>query len=72
MREYKHPYHTGFNPMWMIFGIVGLVIIPFFVWASYARLDQISHARGQVIASAKTQEIVITSYSIHYTKLYEG
>jgi multidrug efflux pump subunit AcrA (membrane-fusion protein) len=34
-----------------------LVIIPFFAWASYADIDQISHAQGQVIASAKTQQI---------------
>ena len=41
----------------MIFGTLSLVIIPFLVWSSYARIDQISHARGQVIAIAKTQQI---------------
>ncbi len=51
------PYTTRLNPTWVILGSLLLVIVPFFVWASYARIDQISHARGQVIASAKTQQI---------------
>lgn len=41
----------------MVSGVLLLIIIPFSVWASYAHLDQISHANGQVIAAAKTQEI---------------
>jgi len=41
----------------MILGTLSLVIIPFLLWSSYARIDQISHARGQVIAAAKTQQI---------------
>jgi len=41
----------------MIFGTLLLLIIPFLTWSSYARIDQISHARGQVIAAAKTQQI---------------
>ena len=53
----KMPYNTHLNPLWTIFGILLLVIVPFFIWASYAHLDQISHAQGQVIAAAKTQEI---------------
>ena len=57
MRRRKHPYQTRLNPLWTIFIILGIVIIPFLIWASYARLDQISHARGQVIAAAKTQDI---------------
>ncbi|SFZ98355.1 Type I secretion system, membrane fusion protein LapC [hydrothermal vent metagenome] len=57
MRKRKHPYSTRLNPLWTIFFILCVVIIPFFTWASYARLDQISHARGQVIAAAKTQDI---------------
>lgn len=51
------PYKTHLNPLWVVFGTLLLVIVPFLVWASYARLDQISHATGQVIAAAKTQEI---------------
>lgn len=57
MRHRKHPYQTKINPLWMILGTLSLVIIPFLIWASYARIDQISHARGQVIAIAKTQQI---------------
>ncbi len=57
MRHRKHPYQTKINPVWMIIGTLSLVIIPFFTWASYARIDQISHASGQVIAAAKTQDI---------------
>jgi len=58
MRQEKHlPYKTLINPVWMTFGTLLLVIVPFFGWASYARLDQISHAKGQVIAAARTQEI---------------
>lgn len=57
MRHRKHPYQTKINPLWMILGTLSLVIIPFLLWSSYARIDQISHARGQVIAAAKTQQI---------------
>jgi len=57
MKDVRLPYKTHLNPLWMIFGILFLVLVPFFIWASYAYLDQISHARGQVIAAAKTQEI---------------
>lgn len=51
------PYTTKINPVWVILGSLLLVIVPFFAWASYADIDQISHAQGQVIASAKTQQI---------------
>lgn len=57
MKKNSLPYVTRLNPLWIIFGSLLLVIIPFFAWASYAQIDQISHAQGQVIASAKTQEI---------------
>lgn len=57
MKKNSLPYVTRLNPLWIIFGSLLLVIVPFFVWASYAQIDQISHAQGQVIASAKTQEI---------------
>jgi len=57
VRHRKHPYQTKINPLWMILGTLSLVIIPFLLWSSYARIDQISHARGQVIAAAKTQQI---------------
>ena len=57
MKKNSLPYTTRLNPLWIIFGSLLLVIVPFFAWASYAQIDQISHAQGQVIASAKTQEI---------------
>jgi HlyD family secretion protein/adhesin transport system membrane fusion protein len=51
------PYKPAINPLMMIFGSLFLVIIPFVTWASFAEIDQISHAQGSVIATAKTQEI---------------
>ncbi|MDY0195934.1 MAG: HlyD family efflux transporter periplasmic adaptor subunit [Sulfurovaceae bacterium] len=56
MKEHL-PYITKVNPLWIIFGSLFILIIPFLIWASWATLDQISHAPGQVIATAKTQEI---------------
>jgi len=61
MKEEKYQLHKPLiNPLWITFGTLLLVIIPFLVWAYYANLDQISHAQGQVIATAKTQEIQST------------
>lgn len=51
------PLVSRISPLWIIFGSLFLLIVPFFIWASWAELDQISHAQGQVIATAKTQEI---------------
>ena len=45
------------NPLTIVFGTLILLIIPFFIWAKDAYLEQISHATGNVIASAKTQSI---------------
>lgn len=56
MREHI-PLVTKVNPLWIIFGSLFLLIIPFLIWSQFATLDQISHAQGQVIATAKTQEI---------------
>lgn len=56
MREHI-PLITKVNPLWIIFGSLFLLIIPFLIWAQFATLDQISHAQGQVIATAKTQKI---------------
>lgn len=61
MKRSHLPYTTRLNPLWIVFGSLLIVIIPFFAWASYAHIDQISHAQGQVIASAKTQEIQSTN-----------
>lgn len=57
MKPNPLPYITHLNPVWIVFGSLFVVIIPFLIWASYAQIDQISHAQGQVIASAKTQSI---------------
>lgn len=59
------------NPLVIIFGTLFILIIPFFIWSKDAYLEQISHATGSVIASAKTQSIqtaidgVITEVSVH-------
>ena len=45
------------NPLTIVFGTLIVLIIPFFIWAKDAYLEQISHATGNVIASAKTQSI---------------
>lgn len=57
MKSHTLPYIVRINPLWIVFGSLFIVIVPFLIWASYARIDQISHAQGQVIASAKTQSI---------------
>ena len=38
-------------------------------WSYFAKLDEITRGEGKVIPS---KQFVITSYSIHYTKLYES
>ena len=59
------------NPLVIIFGTLFILIIPFFIWSKDATLEQISHASGSVIASAKTQSIqtaidgVITEVLVH-------
>jgi multidrug efflux pump subunit AcrA (membrane-fusion protein) len=53
----RTPYTLRINPVWIVLGTLFLVLVPFILWASYATLDQISHANGQVIAAAKTQQI---------------
>ena len=59
------------NPLVIIFGTLFILLIPFFIWSKDAYLEQISHATGSVIASAKTQSIqtaidgVITEVLVH-------
>jgi len=50
-------HKSRLNPIIMIFGALFVVIVPFITWASFAQIDQISHAQGSIIATAKTQEI---------------
>ena len=58
------------NPLTIIFGSLFILVIPFIIWAKDAYLEQISHATGNVIASAKTQSIqsaidgIITKISV--------
>ena len=51
------PYIIKLNPLVVIFGSLFVILIPFLTWASFAKLEQISRAKGIVIATAKTQEI---------------
>jgi len=57
MNKRSLPHAMRINPSWIIFGSIAIILVPFFVWASYANLDRISRAQGHVIALAKTQEI---------------
>lgn len=57
MKSHHLPYITRINPLLVVFGLLFLVIAPFIIWTSYTHIDQISHAQGQVITSAKTQLI---------------
>ena len=45
------------NPIVIILGTLFVIVIPLIIWSKQATLEQISHARGNVIASAKTQSI---------------
>ncbi len=71
MRHARHPYRAKINPVWIILGALFVIIVPFLIWSSIARIDQMSHTRGQVIAIAKTQQIqaaidgVIESIDVH-------
>ena len=71
MRHTRHPYRARINPVWIILGALFVIIVPFLIWSSIARIDQMSHTRGQVIAIAKTQQIqaaidgVIESIDVH-------
>jgi multidrug efflux pump subunit AcrA (membrane-fusion protein) len=45
------------NPIFIVLGMFFIVIIPILIWSKHAYLQQISHASGIVITSAKTQSI---------------
>lgn len=51
------PLKMKINPLWIVYGSLFLIVIPFAIWSQFATLDRISHARGRVIATAKTQKI---------------
>ena len=45
------------NPIFIVLGMAFIVIVPILIWSKQAYLQQISHASGVVITSAKTQSI---------------
>ena len=51
------PYIIKINPLIVILGSLFVILSPFLTWASIAKLEQISRAKGIVIATAKKQEI---------------
>lgn len=51
------PYIVKLPPLLVIFGMFAFIIIPFLIWASLTKIDQLARAQGVVIASAKTQQI---------------
>lgn len=57
MMKIDLPYIVKINPIIVIFGALFVILIPFLIWASYTNLEQISRAKGVVIATAKTQAI---------------
>lgn len=57
MNETKLPYVLRVNPLFIIFGSLLIVIIPFLVWSNYAQIEQRSTTQGIVITTAKTQKI---------------
>lgn len=57
MDNARLPYLLKINPVVLVFSALLLVVIPFLVWANYAKLDQRSTTTGIVITTAKTQKI---------------
>lgn len=45
------------NPINIVVGTLLIIVIPILIWSKQASLEQISHATGTIIASAKTQSI---------------
>ncbi len=61
------------NPVFIILGTFLVVVLPLFFWSKQASLEQVSHARGTVIASAKTQSIqTAIDGVIHLVQVKEG
>jgi len=53
----KHENSWFLNPIIIALGTLFIIVIPFIIWSKQASLEQIAHAKGNVIASAKTQSI---------------
>ncbi len=45
------------NPTWIVYGSLFLLIVPFLIWSNIASINRTSKAPGQIVATAKTQEI---------------
>lgn len=57
MKKIDLPYIIKINPLIIVFGALFIILIPFLLWASLTQIEQISRAKGVVIATSKTQEI---------------
>ena len=65
----EKPFIYTIDSKHIVFASLFLLIVPFLIWSQFATLDQISHAQGQVIAVAKTQEIQATTDGIILKKI---
>ena len=52
-RRVSNSEHQPSSLLW----IIAISLVTFFIWASFSKIDQVSRAQGQVIASSKTQII---------------
>jgi multidrug efflux pump subunit AcrA (membrane-fusion protein) len=57
MSQNNLPYMVRMNPTWIVYGSLFLLIIPFLIWSNIASINRTSKAPGQIVATAKTQEI---------------
>jgi multidrug efflux pump subunit AcrA (membrane-fusion protein) len=57
MSQNNLPYMVKINPTWIVYGSLFLLIIPFLIWSNIASINRTSKAPGQIVATAKTQEI---------------
>jgi len=57
MNQNNLPYMVRMNPTWIVYGSLFLLIIPFLIWSNIASINRTSKAPGQIVATAKTQEI---------------
>lgn len=57
MSQNNLPYLVKINPVWIVYGSFFLLIVPFLIWANIAEINRTSKAPGQIVATAKTQEI---------------
>ncbi len=57
MNQNNLPYMVRMNPTWIVYGSLFLLIVPFLIWSNIASINRTSKAPGQIVATAKTQEI---------------